>query len=148
VRESEWRAAMAQLRDCIVYCPACGRQNFVDPGAGVDTARTGACWGCRAAVPLPLRLMLGRTLVVLNHDTALYAHHLDTDRLYDFSQPLAAVAQHPKDPRVWGLKNLGAAKWVVTTPDGAISDVEPGRSVSLSAGARINFGEVEGVVAA
>jgi serine/threonine protein kinase len=148
VRESEWRAAMARLRDCIVYCPACGHQSFVDPGLGEDTARTGSCWSCGAPIPLPLRLILGHNLVVLNYDTSLYPHHLDIDRLYDFGQPMAAVAQHPSDPRVWGLKNLSAAKWVVTKPDGGTSDVAPGLSVSLSPGARISFGRVEGVVAA
>lgn len=32
----------------------------------------------------------------------------------------------------------------MTAPDGAIRDVEPGRSVALEAGVKVNFGAVEG----
>ena len=47
-------------------------------------------------------------------------------------QPLAVVQRHPQNPSVWGLKNLSPVKWVITAPDGAIRDVEPGRSVTLA----------------
>ena len=30
VRESEWRAALMQLRDAILYCGQCGAENFYD----------------------------------------------------------------------------------------------------------------------
>ena len=83
---------------------------------------------------------------MLNHDTQLYPHHLDPQRLYDLSQPLAAVQQHPQNPNLWGLKNLTTAKWVITTTDGTIHDVEPGRSAGLAVGVKINFGHVEGEI--
>ena len=49
-------------------------------------------------------------------------------------------------PIVWGLKNLSPVKWVMTAPDGTIRDVEPGRSVTLAAGVKVNFGPVEGEI--
>ncbi|MDS4019593.1 MAG: hypothetical protein RKR03_03650 [Candidatus Competibacter sp.] len=76
----------------------------------------------------------------------LYPHHLDRQRLYNLSQPLAAVQRHPQNPHVWGLNNLSPAKWVMTAPDGAIRNVEPGRSVTLAAGVKVNFGAVEGEI--
>ena len=66
--------------------------------------------------------------------------------MYDFSAPVAEVATHPSRPGVWGLKNLSASKWVITTADGAVRDVEPGRSVSLAVGTRIQFGRSEGEI--
>ena len=83
---------------------------------------------------------------MLNRDTQLFPHHVEDHKLYDFSQPVAAVTQHPTDSRIWGLKNVSGEKWVITTSDGKMRDVEPGRSVTLAVGTKINFGKVEGEI--
>jgi hypothetical protein len=83
---------------------------------------------------------------MLNHDTQLFPHHTDDDRLYDFASPTAVVTRHPTNPNIWGLKNLSDNKWVVTTADGAVRDVEPQRSVTLSVKTRIQFGRAEGEI--
>jgi hypothetical protein len=66
--------------------------------------------------------------------------------MYDFSQPMAEVTQHPNDPSIWGLKNLSDEKWVVTTEDGTVTDVQPGRSFRLAVGVRVNFGKKQGKI--
>jgi DNA-binding helix-hairpin-helix protein with protein kinase domain len=146
VKETEWRAAVIHLRDAIDYCPHCAAENFYDSEpSDADHARSCLCWACRKDVPPPLRLCLGpRSVVAINHDTRLFPHHLINGRTYDFSQPVAEVSRHPGDARIWGLKNLMEAKWVATTAEGAVSDVEPGRSVRLTPGTKINFGTTEG----
>lgn len=83
---------------------------------------------------------------MLNHDTHLFPHHTDGGRLYDFSAPAAAVVRHPTETGIWGLKNLTGDKWVVTTADGVVRDVEPQRSVTLSVKTRIHFGGAEGEI--
>ena len=41
---------------------------------------------------------------MLNYDTQLFPHHLDPQRPYDFSQPIASVNQHPQHPNIlWSL---------------------------------------------
>ena len=143
VLEGEWRSAMVKLRDLIVYCRHCAGENFVDPDKHLaEAAQKPSCWSCHQDVTLPAHLRAGSQLVMLNHDTQLYSHHIDADKAWEFSDPVAAVTQHPTNPKVWGLKNLGSAKWVSTSPDGAVRDVEPGRSVSLASGAQINFGKM------
>ncbi|TVQ94618.1 MAG: serine/threonine protein kinase [Chromatiaceae bacterium] len=150
IRESEWRLALARLLDGIHYCGQCGAENFHDPAAG----SAGTCWSCGQPLRLPWRLRLADALggapsrypVLLNHDTRLYAHHLDPDRRYDFVTPLAEVNRHPSDPNRWGLKNLGPDKWVITGADGQLRDVEPGRSAGLVSGLRIDFGPLRGVL--
>ncbi len=147
VRESAWRATLAQLRDAILYCGHCGAENFYDGDAlRAGGGQPGACWSCRQPVTLPYRLRLGRDIVMLNHDTELFPHHLDPHRRYDFAQPLAAVRQHPQNPQVWGLHNRSSGKWVATAPDGTVRDVEPGRSVTLATGVKIHFGPMDGEV--
>jgi len=146
VRETEWRAGMIQLRDLILYCGSCGAQNFYDPEIVKTSAKSVSCWACHKDILLPSRIQIGRSLVMLNHDTKHYPHHVDTDRLYDLSTPLAAIAQHPKNPGIWGLKNISKEKWTVTTMDGRNETLEPGRSTTLKAGTKINFGKKIGEI--
>jgi len=146
IRESEWRAAMARMRDAIIYCPKCGSENFYSAEKLKATGNPGMCWACNTTLVLPPRIRIDDAIVMLNWDTKLYPHHVDNDRLYDFSKPIAEVNQHPTDPSIWGLRNLGDEKWVITTDDGAILDVEPGRNVRLAVGTKVNFGKKEGEI--
>ncbi|MBD0371119.1 MAG: serine/threonine protein kinase [Pyrinomonadaceae bacterium] len=146
VRESNWRAAMARLRDSIIYCGNCKAENFYDADAMTVSRQAASCWSCRQNLRLPPRLRIGRNLVMLNHDTQLFPHHVDDEKRYDFSQPVATIAQHPTDPNIWGLKNLSSNNWSSTNRKGEVSDVWPGRSVTLAVGTRINFGQVEGEI--
>ncbi len=136
VRESVWRAAMARLRDSIVRCPSCGRENLFDQ----DRPRR-ACWSCQHAIEPPLRLDLGGQYLVLNEDTRLFRHHLVRD--YDFTRALAEVARHPERPDVWGLRNCSDHAWTVRLDGGERRPVEPGRSVSLVPGTTITLREGE-----
>jgi hypothetical protein len=144
VTENEWRTAMVRLRDGILYCADCGTENFYDQEAMKDAGGAPpTCWNCKKATRLPFRMRIGRAVVMLNHDTRLYPHHVDPNRAYDFAHPVAEVSRNPRNPSQWGLKNLSTGKWTLTTPDGAVTDVEPGRSAPLASGGRINFGAIE-----
>ena len=147
VRESEWRAAMVKARDAIIYCTQCGAENFYDveklKASGGDP---GACWSCTSKLILPPRIRIDDAIVMLNYDTRLYPHHIDNARLYNFSRPVGEVNQHPQNPNIWGMRNLTDEKWVITTDDGEIKDVEPGQNVRLAVGTKINFGKKEGEI--
>ena len=142
VTESEWRRDLARLQDNIIYC-SCGTQNFYDP----SLLGQAHCWrpSCGKAIRLPFRIRIGSRTITLNHDRRLFPHHLNTTS-YDFKTPVAEVTQNPKHPAQWGLKNMGSQKWVMTLPDTSVHDIEPGRSVILSKGKKINFGNVEGEI--
>ncbi|HEX8288126.1 MAG TPA: hypothetical protein VF556_09025 [Pyrinomonadaceae bacterium] len=147
VRESEWRSEMIRLRDSIFYCPHCSLENFYDSIAlKASGGNPGLCWACAAALKLPPRIRIGKSVVMLNYNTELFPHHTNDGKMYDFSAPVAAVSQHPTNPNVWGLKNISKDKWVVTVADGSIKDAEPGRSVSLAVGTKIQFGETVGEI--
>ena len=141
VRESNWRAVMVCLRDSIIYCAHCNAENF--HAADEDNDR---CWSCRRQLRLPPRVRIGKNFVMLNHDTFLFAHHVDEEKKYDFTKPVAAVTKHPIDPEIWGLKNLSLQTWSTTNNKGEVKDVSPGRSVTLAVGTRINFGHAEGEI--
>jgi len=148
VKESEWRAALVQLRDCLIYCGACGRVNFWGKGHGTASPKLPTCWyeKCKKPLTLPLVLVVEKQRIMLNYDSRVFPHHIDKDCLYDFSQPVAEVNQHPHQPNVWGLKNLNKDPWKVTLSDGKVVDVGSGKSVTLAQGISICFGKTEGKV--
>ncbi len=147
VRASEWRKALVNLRDTIIYCAQCSAENFYDLAALKATGgKPGTCWSCHSDLALPPRLRVGDAVVMLNYNTRLYPHHVDPDKAYDFSVPVAEVTRHPTNPNIWGLRNLTLEKWVITLSDGTIKDVEPGRSMTMAPGVKINFGKREGEI--
>ena len=135
--------AFSKLRDCLYYCSHCGVENFFDFERDANGQHQN-CWHCRRKSVLPMRLDIGHRKLFLNHDAELFPHHLG-DRL-DFGKPCGMVNQHPRDPRKWGLKNLGVSDWSYTTRDGQTRVAGQGRSVPLMSGMRLNFGPVEGVI--
>jgi DNA-binding helix-hairpin-helix protein with protein kinase domain len=150
VRESEWRAALVKLRDSLLYCGHCGAENFYDAQLLKDQGQLNECWSCESALQVPPRILLQHQhfamIVMLNHNTELFAHHIDPQRYYDFSTPIAKVNQHPQNPAIWGLKNLSAETWTLTLEDGTMKPIAAGQSVTLSTGISINFGEVYGQI--
>jgi serine/threonine protein kinase len=146
VREGEWRAAMIRLRDSILYCHHCGAENFYD-AQRIRVSPAPVCWSCRRDWKLPFRIRVGRSVVVLNHDTQLYPHHVDEQRPYDFSSPMAAISRHPSQPDLWGLRNLTSETWSFQTAlEPVAAEIQPGRTVALAAGTRINFGKSVGEI--
>jgi hypothetical protein len=129
-----------------MYCPHCGAENFYDVDVLAAGGTLAPCWSCSKEVPTPPRIRIDKQIIMLNHDTKLFPHHVDSEQLYTFSQPIAEISRHPNDPNIWGLKNLSGDKWVSTTAEGAVKDVEPGRSVTLGRGTKINFGKSEGEI--
>jgi eukaryotic-like serine/threonine-protein kinase len=148
VRETEWRGAMVKLRDSIVYCPHCGQENFYDADFIKQSGgKMNPCCDpdCKKEIRLPPRMRIDKNIIMLNHDTQLFPHHI-SNPLFDFSQPIAEVSQHPTNPSLWGIKNLSAEKWVCTTAAGELKEVEPNRSIPMAAGTKIDFGQAEGEI--
>jgi len=155
VRETEWRDELVRVRDGIFYCANCRGENFYQPEALASLGPHGQlCWSCGKALRLPLRLRYEdnkvSNVVMLNHDTRLFAHHLVGGRQrFDFGAPLAEVTRHPADASRWGLKNLSTVPWYFTPRESDTTvEVLPGRAASLLDGARIAFGPVVGEVRA
>lgn len=145
VRESQWQRAMIHLRDAVFPCPntKCGAENFFEPSTAT---RRSQCWKCQAALQPPFRLELRDGLVMLNHDTRLFPHHLVAGAEYDFSAPLAEVARHPQNAALWGLRNLGSTSWCATRADKSTFETMPGKAMPLSPGLDVQFGSVHGRV--
>ena len=135
VLEGEWRRVLSRMQDGLFACSQCGQENFFDPAVAPNRP----CSSCQKMLRLPMRLKLAKTEVTLTQSRRLFSHHLNEKQDYEFIQPVAEVVPHPTNPSIWGLKNLTAQNWVITTTDGQTKDVEPSRSVPLAHGTRIQF---------
>ncbi len=93
---------------------------------------------------LPPRIRIGGDVVLLNRDTRLYNHHLGPPSADEVA--VAEVVPNPRDPTVFGLKNLTADTWTITKPDGAVVDVPPGRAAPIISGNVVNFGPATGEI--
>jgi serine/threonine protein kinase len=136
VVEKEWKDAFCRLRDSILFCQSCGKQNFYK--------KKPTCWKCSANITPPPRLVLNGQNIMLNHDTQLFAHHVHGN--FDFNVTVGKLSKHPTQPGKWGLTNTGAASWTLTRPTGDTAVIAPGKTVPLTPGARINFGPAEGTI--
>lgn len=133
VRESVWRSALARLRDIVTRCPACSKESFWLGGS--EPRR---CWSCDRAMRDPVRLVINQRPLVLDRDTVVHRHHLALD--YDFGSVVATVVTHPTHQDRWGLRNDSDRSWAVVLPNGDTTSAEPGRSVGLLPGTRIDVG--------
>jgi DNA-binding helix-hairpin-helix protein with protein kinase domain len=137
VLETEWRTAMARLRDSIVPCPECQAESFC------DEQMPARCWNCDAALPTPRCITLPGYRVVMCEGAALFPHHLDLKRLPDGERPVARVVRHESRPDLMGLANAGRTPWRVVLPNGEERTVGPGGCVGLHPHVRMLFGNVE-----
>jgi DNA-binding helix-hairpin-helix protein with protein kinase domain len=142
VRESAWRQAFVRLRDSIFSCEHCGAEVFYQQLSNGSAGPT--CWSCTKRIGPVYRICIGSNTVILRQGAKLYPHHIDPHRLYDFSTPVAEVAHHPHNPKIWGLKNVSDSPWTAVTPEGNPAAVPIGRSVVLRPGTVVSLGRSEG----
>jgi DNA-binding helix-hairpin-helix protein with protein kinase domain len=148
VTEGEWIHALATLRDALLVC-TCQSENFFDPSESDAKGQySKPCWSCGNVPALPFRLRVGTLVVVLNSHTRLFGHHLNDHADLSDTAPVAEIARHPTDPKVWGLKNLTESKWIATPLGGAAKEVPPGKSIVLAKGTKIDFGRQSGEIMA
>lgn len=145
VLETEWRTALARLRDAITLCPHCGTENFFD----ADATEPGSCWNsaCGRPLPRPVCLKVGDDLVVADQGVALYPHHVDPRRRFDFAAPVGEFVRHPARPDLVGLRNSMPAPLRVRLGDGREREVGQNQIVELQRDMRIDFGTARAEVA-
>lgn len=139
VTETEWMNALIQLKDSIFKC-SCGAENFAN-----KEQKSVDCWNC-GKNNKETRLQFKRTFVSITPSTELYHHHLNLSPSYDFSQLKAAIAIHPNDPSIIGLKNLGDHPWKAYSTNNEMRAIDPQKSIAIKPGTRIDFGKVEAVI--
>jgi DNA-binding helix-hairpin-helix protein with protein kinase domain len=167
VQETEWRRALAQLRDAVHTCPQCGAGNFYDMKRVAARQPTFPCWNCATPLPTaPLRLGLGRAggrpgeapahVIVLEPGARVYGHQVGSSS--EFATAVGEVRSEvggkarvdpaeEKSSHSLVLHNLSRSPWTAKT-EGSSQTVASGASIALCAGLHLDFGRISGVVKA
>lgn len=119
--DNDWQQCFTRLRDCIVTC-SCGEETFLAPG------EDSLCINCGRKIPKPptLNCHNGKYKPPLFPGVKLYRCHVDklSD---DYCEVIGEVVRNPKNPGVWGLRNLSDMVWNAETQDGEIRPVGRGQ---------------------
>ncbi|MCL2049584.1 MAG: protein kinase [Defluviitaleaceae bacterium] len=134
--EKEWKDTFATLKNSILYCQSCSKENFYN--------KKPVCWSCGKPIAPPPRLNIKGQLVMLNYNTIIYAHHLLGS--FDFKTVVGKMSPHPSQTGKWGLTNATKDNWTFIKPNGDTAVIEAGKTAPLLTGAKINFGPAEGTI--
>lgn len=141
ITESKWLETFANLMSGIMICPYCGAEVFYDVYKEANGVMH-TCWGCQKAVPVPSRLVIGRSTILLMSNTKIYKHHIDGD--HDMETVVGEVVQNPNNPNLWGIKNLTKENWTYIKADGTQIPITEGRSAAIAKDTKIDFGQLTG----
>lgn len=132
IMDKKWQEILIQVRSQYVTCPHCGEKVFITPGAEC------VCLECKKTVPKTAVLAIGlNSKVALVPGQKLYKCH--TDICDDYTTVAAEVVRNPKDPKIWGIRNLSGKQWTVTLPDKSQRLVDHGSVMPVRQGLEIRF---------
>lgn len=99
VTENKWLETFANLMSEIIICPNCGAEIFLDESKEkLGVAHT--CWNCQSSVAVPASIVIGKNRVVINRDTKLYQHHINSNS--DMDTVVGSISINPNNPNLWG----------------------------------------------
>lgn len=141
VTENKWLETFANMMSEIIICPNCGAEIFLDENKeNLGVAHT--CWNCQSSVAVTASIVIGKNRVVINKDTKLYQHHINSNG--DMDTVIGSISINPNNPNLLGIRNDGNDNWTYIKADGMQVPVAPGKSAAIVSGAKINFGEIIG----
>lgn len=137
VTENRWLEVISNMMSGIIICSECGAEIFYDKEKeNLQIAHT--CWNCEKNVKIPSRMLIGKRQVLITSETKLYSHHTNAD--FDMNTVVGEVVVNPKNPQIWGIRNLTDKNWTYIKADGTQMPVANGRSATIAKNAKIDFG--------
>ncbi len=134
VTEGTWERVFLSVKDGATQCRKCGAEVFLD----IQEKSGSVCWKCSHRIPSPAKLVLERngtrTILPLTRSTKVYRHHIDPTggiSLEKHHAVLGEITIDPKNPKVWGLRNMSQTNWDVQFAGESPKQLPPGRAVPL-----------------
>lgn len=148
VIEKEWIKGIFKARQCLVTCPHCGKDVFIDLSASSDGTK---CEECSKMIDRPPVVRTGEYDIPLEYNKAFYRtisefEFTDDDPTFDnIAKPFAIVGKPAENSKFTGLINMSQKIWTKTTKDGKVAQVKITNKDSVGAaiiekGIKLNFG--------
>jgi len=144
VTEGEWKSVFTEIMNNIANCPNDNAETIYMPDAKQEDL---VCWYCKKLLPKFLHLILktpkGNNSILLNLNTKIYRKSIDINCNDEVKgeEIIAEVIQNPKNPQVWGIRNLTDMDWTFIKGDGTEQKVSKGKSAPISTKNQIKFSE-------
>ena len=122
--EKEWLDAFIHFKACIVECPYCKEETFI-----VDQGKN-SCIECKKTLQVPNAIKFNVVTIPLYPGTRVMLWHADSSQ-NDINSVLGKVVRNPKDPNLYGLKNVSNISWTINLPNGTQRLLEPGKVVPI-----------------
>lgn len=97
-------------------------------------------------IQTPFSLQIQQMIIPLTLRSQLQVREIPGLRAQKNNGIVAKVNANPNDPTILGLQNCSQQIWKAILINGEQKQIEPGRSIKLEAGTKINFGSVEGQI--
>ena len=137
VTENTWLETFSNLFTGIIRCPKCKYEIFYDENKEkLGVAHT--CWHCGSTANVPVKMVIGRSKILLNSNSKIYARHTLGNN--DLDTVTGEVSINPNDPSIWGIRNLTNDNWTYIQADGTQIPVPPGRNAQILHGVKLDFG--------
>lgn len=137
--DNDWQIIFTRLRDCIVKCP-CGGETFLCLDGD------SLCINCGLKIPKPpILLSQSRYRVALFPGIRLYRCHTDRDS-DNYKEITGEVIRNPKNPAIWGLRNLSDSIWTVENKDGSVKQIAKNEVLVVTRAIKISFLNCTGTI--
>lgn len=137
VTEKDWQETFLRLRDCLVPCPSCKDETYIDTS---DSQYR--CISCGLGMPTPPILKAKKTEVILLPGVPVTVRQISSSANEE-ELIVGKVVESKARPGAIGLKNTSNNNWIGILPNGDQRPFEPGKTVPIKRGLKINFGGKE-----
>ena len=131
---SQWIRTIIQVKSMFATCPHCSNKTFIIPGEFCT------CTKCEKYIPkipvLKMNLDLGYSIPLV---PGQYIYMCQTSLSYDCTTSYGKVIRSPKNPNLWGIRNLSGKQWIVNLPNGTEKLIDPNNVMPVQTGLIIRF---------
>ena len=127
VLEKEWLDAFIRFKSGIVTCPHCKGETFITQQGDNQ------CIECKKQIMVPNGIRFPMVTVPLYPKSKIMLGHVDSFQ-NDVDTVVGEVVANPKEPTVFGIRNLSKVSWRVNLPDGTQKPLAPGAIVPVKTG--------------
>ena len=136
IRDEEWMDLMGSLLNHTISCPHCQSELYYQNSLAYH------CPHCQAKITPYPSLRIGSEEILLSPFRKIYEHSVRKN--YHLDSVMATVVQHPRNPRLWGIRNDSDRSWIYYKPNGEAIEVKPAQSAGIATGAEIGFQDLIG----
>ena len=132
ILEQEWLDVFIRFKTTIVTCPYCKAETFIVKQGENE------CIECRRKIMVPNAIQFRKLTIPLYPESKIMLWQVDTSQ-NDVETILGEVVVNPKEPNVFGIRNISDICWRIDLPNGTQKPLESKKVVPIKIDYTIEF---------